>query len=431
MENKFKLVLILGFHLFLIFKSGYFLSPEFTLYPYLKDHGFLPYQNIIDQHLPIVLFGPFSLPSFLTTNPGSLLPLFLFITLIIDLLFYLTLLRQKSPQSLPSLLIWVCLGFYFGGNTFWLETFIVLCLALILFLSSSHRAWSKLIIGVLACFAFLIKPVILLPLLFLFLILKIKPNRYLFFGFLIPLSLTALYLVKFELLPPFFDLVFKFNKNQYLSLAAKFPTPRQLFELGLLALLFIRRRLLAVLTLALFLMPAFPRFEFSHLQPAIFLLAFLFMPKKRQTLLVLTSILLVLSLSKAFRHSYGNFYLDSASRTVAQYLSKNEANSVYILGGNDLIYPLSGKMPPGETYLPSLPWYLGVDTYQNKVIANLTIFFDTPVLVNYKATVDGQNIARSASRIIKYIENNYTIVDKVGGYDVFMRNFTAKGQSQL
>ncbi len=431
MKNKFNLLLILCFHLFLILKSGYFLSPEFTLYPYLRDHGFLPYQNIIDQHLPIVLFGPISLPSFLTTNPGNLLPLFLSVTLLVDLLFYLTLLRRKSPSSLLTLLLWVCLSFYFGGNTFWLETFIVLCLALILFLSLSPREWHKFFIGILACFAFLIKPAILPALLLLFLLLKIRPDRYLFLGFLIPLSLTALYLFKFELFPSFYDLAFKFNKNQYLPQAGKLPNPRQLFEIGLLALLFIRRRFLATLTLALFLAPAFPRFEYFHLQPALFLLAFLFVPKKRQTILILTSILLVLSLTKVILHSYGNFYLDESSRLVAGYLSKNEANSVYILGGNDLIYPLSGKIPPGETYLPSLPWYLGVDSYQNKVIANLTIFFDTPVLVNYEASVDGQNIARSAPRIIKYIESNYTLQDKVGGYDVFVRNFTAKGQSQL
>jgi len=63
-------------HISLIYLRGYFLSGEFTLYPYLVSRGFLPYRDLIDQHFPTLLFGPFSLPAILTTNPWPLMGVF-------------------------------------------------------------------------------------------------------------------------------------------------------------------------------------------------------------------------------------------------------------------------------------------------------------------------------------------------------------------
>src|SRR5258706_7714594 len=85
-------------HLSLVLIRGYFLSIELTLYPYLTSHAFLPYRNIIDQHFPTLLFGPFSLPAFLTTNPWPLFAAFLGTLCLTGLLLFLFFFRFNVHQ---------------------------------------------------------------------------------------------------------------------------------------------------------------------------------------------------------------------------------------------------------------------------------------------------------------------------------------------
>src|SRR5687767_59132 len=50
--------LIILAHSFILTKLIFFPYPELFVYPYLTNHGLLPYSQILDQHFPGLLFLP-------------------------------------------------------------------------------------------------------------------------------------------------------------------------------------------------------------------------------------------------------------------------------------------------------------------------------------------------------------------------------------
>ena len=131
-RKSFLVLTIVLVHLFFIYLGGYFLSPEFTLYPYLTSLGLKPYLDLIDQHLPVVLFGPLSLPSFLTRNPQPLLGVFLSMVAITDILFFKLLEKRKVKKPIFWTALFAVSLFVFSGNTLWLETFVAPVLLILL-----------------------------------------------------------------------------------------------------------------------------------------------------------------------------------------------------------------------------------------------------------------------------------------------------------
>lgn len=415
-------VLLVVLHLVFIVFRGYFLSPEFTVYPFLTAHGFLPYANLIDQHFPALLFGPFSLPARLTVNPQPLLWLFLSLTAATDLLLFFS-------TSLVWLLLWIAASAWFSGNTLWFETFIVLLFSLILFLRSSRRPLISLARGFLLGLLFLLKPA-LLPALAIFLILTGPFSLpFLLAGFLLPILVTALYLFKFQLPTAFFDLTVRFNREYYLPYAAKLPSLRQILEASavffpIAFVLVARRRFLAILLVIFAAVLAYPRFEYVHLLPALFLAIYALSQikiKNTGPLFLFLAVLFVFTFVKAVGRGYGNFYLSAQTQKAALYLRGLPGTSLYLLGGSDLLYPLTDRVPPFFTYLPSLPWYLKNPNFAKRVVDALKISPGTPVLVDGSASVDGVNIQESSGPIWFYIKDNYQLVETIGNYRIYQR----------
>ncbi len=52
------LLFIILIHIFITFKLIFFPYPELFIYPYLTNHGLLPYKQILDQHFPGLMFLP-------------------------------------------------------------------------------------------------------------------------------------------------------------------------------------------------------------------------------------------------------------------------------------------------------------------------------------------------------------------------------------
>lgn len=417
-------------HLVAIIVGGYFLSPEFTVYPFLASRGFLPYTNIIDQHFPALLFGPISLPFFLTANPYPLLILFLLVTAATDLFFYLALIRRQVVAPQAWLLLWITFSYWFSGNTLWLETFVGLFLAIVFFTSTNRKSLVNFASGFLFGLIFLIKPTFVFSLILLFFALQFSVGLFFIAGLASPLLITGLYFFKFDLLPAFLYLTFDFNRRFYVVLAAKAPTVRLLVETSLFfggaLVLFLRRQkfLFTALVISAFVL-AYPRFGYIHLAPAL-LLSLFFLAQTttiRPALLVGAVLLFVFALAKNYRHHYGNFYLDSETIKLASYLKTKPETSLYILGGNDLLYPLTNRIPPGFTYLPSLPWYWQDDVLSQKVVTALTDSPTTQVLVKSNALLDGANIQASGGLIGEFIKENYRPKETIGNYQVYQRIF--------
>ena len=269
------LLTIVLVHLLIIYIGGYFLSTEFTVYPYLSSVGLKPYLSLIDQHLPIIFFGPLSFPKFFTSNPQPLLALFLGLVALTDVLFFCLLKNKKIIHPLLWTSLFAITMFVFQGNTLWLETFIIPLVLLMLMLKESF------FIGLLSALIILIRPTLAPAILLLFIFKKRTLSRNLVAGFLFPLLVTLTYLVYHQLLPPFIYIFINFNSNIYSVLAEKLPSLRQLALVGLVTipamlLLLKNKKYLSIIVLTLFFIPAWPRFELTHIQPAIALAIFFF-----------------------------------------------------------------------------------------------------------------------------------------------------------
>ncbi len=422
-------LILISLHLAVILLGGYFLSPEFTLYPYLVSRGFLPYANIIDQHFPSLIFGPFSFPSWLTVNPQPLLTVFCSLTALTDLFLFLSLVRRgiKSPQI--WLLVWIVVSYWFSGNTLWLESFITFYLAIILFLGRNHKPIIGFSLGFLFSLVMLVKPTLFPFLILLFIYQKLILDRQFITGFTLPLLVTFLFLTKFSILPEFFNLVGAFNRDYYSKYATKVPSLRQIIETSIVflppLLIFLRRRkYLPILLILLAVVPALPRFEYIHLQPALFAILFLVAGELSPAVLFLVPvciILLAFFLYRNLRHNFGNFYLDKQTLRAAAALKSRPGNFLFVMGGNDLLYPLSNRVPPRLTYLPPLPWYWKNEAFANKAISSLTFSPEALVLIKNNATIDGVNIDKSTGLIGKFIKDNYQEIEVIENYRLYQR----------
>lgn len=424
-------ILLLGSHLAAIVIGGYFLSPEFTVYPFLTSRGFLPFTNILDQHFPTLLFGPISLPLALTANPYPLLTLFLLVTALTDLFFFFSLLRRRVASPQLWLLVWIVVSYWFSGSTLWLETFINLFLAIVLFLGGRQRPLVTFASGFLFGLILLAKPTLLPVLALLFVYLKPISTLFFFTGLFTPLLITGLYLFRFDLFSSFLYFTLDFNRRYYALFAAKAPTLRQLLEMGLFfvpsLLIFLKKKQYLALTLVLSgLVLIYPRFEYTHLQPALLLTLFCLsqiLVLQKKLILPVAALVLAFAVAKNYRHHYGNFYLDAETIKLAGYLKTKPEISLYVFGGNDLLYPLSNRIPPGFTYLPSLPWYWQDAVLSQKMVTALTDSPTTEVLVKSGTFLDGANIQASSGLIGEFIKNNYQPEATIGSYQVYHRVF--------
>jgi hypothetical protein len=420
------LFLALVLHATLVLVRGYFLTVEFTLYPYLTSHGFLPYKEIIDQHFPTLLFGPFSLPSFLTINPWPLIAVFISILCLTDVLFYFCLVRFKIRQPAIWLLLFVTLSSYFSGNILWIEIIVNFLITLWLFLSFTKTKMNQFASGFLLSQILLLRPTIFPALLFVFFGLSQTITRPLILGLISGISVPIIYLVRHGLWEHFYRVVIIFNRDVYPSQAALSPHKKHLLTL-LVSLLPVfwqlikNKKILKTLSLLFLFVLAFPRFGFEHLQP-LYLFATLFWAQelKKPNLLVFTIIigLLVFNILTILRHSYGNYFYTPEIKEISAIVKSLPGDSVYLLGASDLIYPLSEKTPPHFTYLPSLPWYFTQEDLVSKVIVSLSDM-KTPVVIDYSATIDGVNIVKSSGRIHEYIRMNFVPRQKLGNYQFF------------
>lgn len=427
--NKIRLFFlpsIILLHVLLIFLRGYFLSIEFTLYPFLRSHGFLPYQDIIDQHFPTLMFGPFSLPAFLTANPWPLLAVFLLVLCLTDLILYATLIRFGVKLSLVWVVLYILSSVYFSGNVLWLETFVNLLLVSWLFLSFSKRSVTSLVSGLILSQIILMRPTIFPAILLIFLGLSLPFSLSLMAGFLLGLLIPGGYLVRFGLWDHFFRLALDFNGRVYPLAAGLKPSLRNMLTLGLWLApatytLLKNKKTFLVLSLLAFFALIVPRFGYEHLQP-LFLSTVIFwaIQAKKPTIFVYLYIVLLflINLISAVRHPYGNYFLTPEVVRTSQWVKKLPGNTIYLLGASDIIYPLSGKYPPNFTYLPSLPWYLSQKDFTDKVINSLTGGY-TPVLVDYDAMVDGRNVVESSGPILEYIKMNYTEGGAIENYVLY------------
>ncbi|MBU1070888.1 hypothetical protein KKG65_00575, partial [Patescibacteria group bacterium] len=296
----------------------------------------------------------------------------------------------------------------------------------------------------------LTRPTLAPAVLLLLIFKKLKLSRYLIAGFLTPLLLTLTYLIYHQLLPDFIYLFFSFNTTYYSALAGKLPSLRQIALVGLVTIpalvsLVRGKKYLSILIILTLFLPAWPRFELTHLQPAIALTLFFWVTNKslrhsrfplrhsrfplrhsraggnlykwiphqvRDDKKLLLIFLIFLSIRKITTANYGNFYLNPETQEVSSFIKTQEENQLFVLGGSDLIYPLSNKTPAGDYYLPSLPWYYANPDFVLRQIDALNHNPNALVVINTPVT-------SFAQPVYQHILDQYTKIHTVSSYQIY------------
>lgn len=421
---------LITLHLILLFSGTFFLYPEITLYPYFVSKGLLPYTQIIDQHFPLIFFGPINLSQLGITTPGTGLILFLTLTILTDLFVFNWLNRQNLTfiKKFTIFSVFIALQLLLGNRSFWLENFTLFFLCLALWLTSikhnqPHLKRNLFLAGISLGMVLGSRPT-LLPLLLLFLLFS--ANRIpLLVGMLLIPALELLWLLTNDLLSPFLTMMI-FNSAIYAPLATKLPTFRELIILSLAIFPLIH----PITTLSGFLIgfifilsasaTAYPRFELLHLLPLAFVWLIL-SPKKTLTryhFLWLLLFVFYFLTQKDFSLPKNFFYPPSLYTKAASLESLIKAD-LYVFGGPDQLYQLTNTLTPDNLYLPSLPWYHAVPAWS---LAQQTALRKTPaatITVNSESRVGDATLLNYAHGVYRYIENNYTPVSNLDSLTVY------------
>lgn len=416
-------ITIVLLHLAWVFAGTYFLNPEITLYPYFVSKGLTPYVTLIDQHFPQLLFGSLNLSLLGITMPSAAPYLFAALIVIADLSVAFLLYRHSSPRR-DLLLLFVLLFITLDGRSLWLETFALSFTALSLALFSASNPYLRHLGLLVLSFTVGIKPQLLLLSILLSAQFAFPPVAWLLLLFF-P-ALQFLYLHFSGLWPAFLNLL-EFNARYYAPLAAKLPTLRQLLLVSLVSLPplpLIKKPILYLLAIASVLVLSYPRFEILHLQLLSLVIVFFLLRHSRKfAVLILPAYLFILLLVSARYLSVSprNFYYPPSLYSQAQDLASLKPSSIYILGGPDQLYQLTSLLPPGNLYLPSLPWYHADSRFVSRQLTALKDHPEALVSVNTAASVDGRPLAEYASVALDFVKTNYVQIGRIGDLDIYQR----------
>lgn len=423
----FAVLLISLFQVIYVCVKGYFLSVEFTLYPYLIQKGFLPYKNIIDQHFPSLFFGTFSLPLLSRDSYIPLLVLFLGILIVSNLLLFSYLKRTKTIYSLAWIVLYSLLITYFAGNVLWIEVVVNILVLLSLNLSHSKNKLLKVFSGLVISQAIIIRPTLAPAIFFLFFWLK-EISVEVMLGAALGLAISAHYLTHNQLIDDFYNLTISFNSLIYSKVNHPLPTIKQILPIIFLLFLslygHIRQQKTFIFTIVIFsLFSVYPRFGLEHLQPFVLVWIVTGAVNKildKKHFFICGLIFMFLCFYSLYKNQYGNYFYSPEVQILADKISRFPTTEIYLFGTSDLIYPLSNKVPPQKTYIPSLSWYLNYYPFQERLYKSLQKS-NAPVIVDTQFTVDGKRLIETAQNIYLYIKMNYNLISTDGRYEIYYK----------
>jgi len=448
--RKSILFLIIIAHVSILSLIKFFPYPEIFIYPYLVRKGLLPYKDIFDQHFPSLLFSPVNFASLGVNSEVSARFFNLLLIVMNHILLFSSanfILKRQRKKALIANILYLLIQPLFEGNFFWLGSlasfFVLLSFYLLLKLRSerevslSFLVFLGLILGMLLFIKQSMLPFFAIFLVFVFLELKSLRNfLILFFSSLLPFSLSLLWIFNKNIFSDFFYWSVIFNLEIYAEMARKLPNTSQLirftlFWMTIIIFCFVKRRekyfpeFFSLLSASFFLI--LPRFEFVHLQPTIpiLLLAFEKIRVKFANFAKILSFLWILVLviwwprflSKNFLKESPTF--DSVYFEISRRIQSlpGEKNQIFVFGTSPIIYVITNTIPPTPFSL-FLPWNLSAK--EESILNGLKINMPSIVVRDIEASVDGKKVIEFSSRINRFVEENYKVVEEVGSNQILL-----------
>ncbi len=437
---------ILCVHLILLQLTRFTLWPEMVTYPFLINHGFLLYKDLINPYPPLLssVLAVFTRVFGYSPNNYKLLTWSLILT--IDVLIYHLAgkIFKSNRNALVSTAIFALLSIPFGVNGLWfdlVQTPLVIISVFLLYKYLDDKSQTKLIFWTLLSLTigFFIKQQIIWLVIWLASVVILK-SRYKLKSlsrklhlFLLPFVLiiaVCLFISKSQGTAKdflFWVFYFPFFKASGMPGYISLPSPRELLVTMSIFLLFIptllKRRfdeiffVLSGIILSTF---AYPRFDYFHLIPSVAVLSLAAGPNiknlaksnllTKSTILILGLFLLVFTGRFIIRNpnNQARFFEDDIYRGAANLKSITSLSDVIYMQNNPgQILVLANRLPP-KPWADEFPWYLELPGEQEKIID--AIILQNPKYVVFKPYDNGQvydlGVYRPA-KVADYLDSHY------------------------
>lgn len=435
------LVIIIFAHGLVLTKLIYFPYPEIFVYPYLTNHNLKPYQQILDQHFPGLMFLPINFDNLGMKNEDIAREWSITVIILIHLLLFF--ISSKILKSKPKALLVNFLYFiwqpFFEGWVLWIDSFLPIIL-----LPSFYALYKKrlFICGLLLGLGIVFKQT-LIPLSFLILIYivwqtkSIKQPLIYLTGLLGPILLMIVYIINIGVVKDFWYWTIVFNLTVYAKSGTTLPSSlgfiiRALFVYipAFLVSFHKDKKLVGILFVFLVgsLSGIFDRANFIHFQPslpfAILATGIGFYEIKTRKifkkLIVLYLIVIFWWLIIFYKGHLGSkvFFFDQQTKLVVskikQYTKPEE--KIFVFGAVPHIYQMADRLPAGNIFVFPFPWFLKVS--EDRILAGL--IHDPPkiIIADRVVEIEGQKITDFAGKLDQYIQQNYERFDNVGTIDI-------------
>jgi len=458
--RKIIFLLIISLQILLLNISQFVAWPEMLYEPYLINNGFIIYKNITIAHAPLLLF---LLQVFfkIFANPVLAIKSFtLFLTIFTGWLTYFVCLRifKKEKAAIVTWIFYIFLHFYFEGNGIWFDHLVAL-FSLVSFYffykflltpgvnkktPGVYVFSSGLFLG-LASISKQTAGWLIIPA-FLYLLYHLLREKKLFktikfglifsIGCLIPWILVAGWLVYKNALADFWFWAFKFGINVLPKAAGqiKLPTVKQLIGASLPFLIIIpyssqacrifsglackkqvlEKKILIVLWCIFSAFGVYPRFERFHFQPALPLLAMIwvssFFSKKNRVYAFLLFLIFVPFWLRSFSNTFNkpDRFLEGDVQAAVSWLVENTKKDqrIYVFNTWDHFYALADRLPAVDPVPPTLEWYLELPGLQEKLISGLKKV-KSPIIIMEDYKKEGLGAYRP-ERLDNYIRESFT-----------------------
>lgn len=431
------LVILLALHLFLLTHLKFTAWPEVFSYPYLKNHGFTLYRDMVHPYPPILTLTLAYLYSMFGYKL-AVLEWFAWIVILLSSVCVFILARQVGKSDKCALLataFYVLLQPFLEGNMLWFDIAIVPPVLLGTFFLLRKNI---ILAGIFFALAALTKQTVGLFYVAAFLwLFRETPQRSRLFV-IGPLIFGVPLLVRLwqeQSVVGFWKWVVLYPATQWSKFPGYVQMSLSLHQIAVLAILSLALLIAAaknwkqmrhpnfvLLTLlsGIGILAIYPRFSFFHFQIVLaFWAVFMGVLWARERISLaygVLGVLLVLASLKVIiypvvRTDWGKearFYGSEDIKLAAQIQEVNKSNqTIFLQGLSSQYYVMSGTLPP-KPWADNFSWYLEISGVQEEVLAGWAK--NSPSYVVWRIPREGESLLGryQPEKIVNYISQNYT-----------------------
>lgn len=440
--------LILLIHLWFLANLRFTAWPEMLAYPYLINHGYQFYGDIIHPFMPLLPYALAGLIRFFGESVVVLKVITWTIILVSDILvFFIGVKLFGVQRALFTLIIFILWQIFFEGNGLWFDlaiTPILLASYYFVFIwLKDKKSKDAFFLGLLLSLSFLIKQSSIWIILFLLIYFIIR-NKEVFIaqlqsfltGACIPISLTVFFLVQSSQWSDFlyWAIYYPFTIIVTMPGYRELPTLKQAILLGgiffpAIAMIWQRKKEETIIVSLIFLFGgllfSLHRFAYFHFQPALPYLAILITLSleriRKNTALKFFSVLYIfISLFWQIKFLMQNWGAQTRfiephviSQTEALRRELTPATQVFAYNLPAQYFVLA-QLLPTKPWVDTFPWYLELPGMQKMIVENLETSNTRYVL--FSPLQGGESYTLGSYRpalIDKYIREKFQLKTKI------------------